>query len=160
MQNNRTKPKWWLRLPLIPLVVVVLLLLPVILLGLALWHFGLLFSIWIFRCRNGSCVLFIYSDSPNWKEYIEQNFLTRFNGKAVILNWSEREKWKTTLMTLAFQRWGGRRDFNPLGVIFRPFHKTKVFRFHGSFVDFKHGKSENLKKLEIEFFAMALTPNN
>ena len=139
---------WWKRLLLIPL----LLLLPLLLLGFVLWHFGLLFSIWIFWCLKGQNILFVYSDSPNWQEYVEQNFIPRLDDRVVVLNWSTRTKWRNSLAVLAFKRWGGIRGFNPLGVIFRPFKKTRVFRFHQPFLDFKHGKSADLKKMETEFF--------
>jgi hypothetical protein len=134
-------------------VIALLPLLLVIAVWFALWRLGLLFSVWIFWCAKGRNVLFVYSDSPNWKEYVETNILSRFDNTVVVLNWSNRSKWKTSLAKLVFQHWGGRREFNPLGVVFKPFHRTRVFRFHKAFMDSKHGKSENLKKLEAEFFA-------
>lgn len=148
----QAKSKWWILLLWSPVILLVLVLFPLILFWLLVWHLGLLFSVWNFWCAKGRNVLFVYSDSPNWKEYIETNILPRFDNRVVVLNWSNRSKWKTSLAKLVFQHWGGRREFNPLGVIFKPFHRTRVFRFHKPFMDFKHGKSENLKKLEAEFF--------
>lgn len=132
-------------------VIALLPLLLVIVVWFALWRLGLLFLVWNFWCAKGRNVLFVYSDSPNWKEYIETNILPRFDNRVVVLNWSNRSKWKTSLAKLVFQHWGGRREFNPLGVIFKPFHRTRVFRFHKPFMDFKHGKSENLKNWKRNF---------
>ncbi len=148
---------WWRKLLLIPMAAIVLLFLPLILLGFALWHFVLLFSIWIFWCAKGRNILFVYSESPNWQEYVEQNYLPRLDTRAVILNWSRRANWRNSLGVLAFRRWGGSRGFNPLGVVFRPFKKTRVFRFHQPFLDFKHGQAEDLKKMETEFFTLVET---
>jgi hypothetical protein len=38
-------------------------------------------------------VLFVYSNSPNWQEYIEQQILPRLPANTAIMNWSERKKW-------------------------------------------------------------------
>src|SRR5882762_1515407 len=38
-------------------------------------------------------VLFVYSDSPNWKDYIEQVILSRLPENSVVLNWSQRRQW-------------------------------------------------------------------
>lgn len=146
--DNRS---WWNQLLLVPLVLVALLILPLMAIGYALWHFGLLASIWTFWCAKGRKVLFVYSDSPNWQEYVKQNILPRLEDSAVILNWSHRAKWSRSLAVLAFKHWGGTEDFNPLGVIFRPFKRTKVFRFHQAFLHFKHGKSADLEKMKAEF---------
>jgi hypothetical protein len=64
------------------------------------------------------------------------------------------------LAVLAFKRWGGIRGFNPLGVIFQPFKKTRVFRFHQPFLNFKHGKPADLEKMEAEFFALVARAND
>ena len=70
-----------------------------------------------------------------------------------MLNWSERKKWKFSLATLAFRHFGGDREFNPMGLIFRPFRWVKTFRFFKPFRDLKHGKPDALQKMEAEFFA-------
>lgn len=98
-------------------------------------------------------MLFVWSESPTWQEYIQANYLSRFNNTVVVLNRSERATWRISLATLAFKHWGGRQNFNPLAVVFRPFKRTQVFRFHEAFIDFKHGKPEKLKQVESDFFA-------
>jgi hypothetical protein len=147
---------WWKTLFLIPVAALALLLLPLLLVGFVHWNFALLFSIWIVGCRDGHRVLFVYSDSPNWQEDIPQNYFPRLDERTVVLNWSERAKWRNSLAAFAFRHWGGRREFNPLAVVFRPFRKTRGFRFHQPFQDAKHGKPSDLASMEAKFFGLVV----
>jgi hypothetical protein len=111
-------------------------------------------------------MLFVYSDSPNWKEYIENSLLPKVRDSAVVLNWSQRSSWdikRKPLEVKVFQHWtsvsiltseGRRRwageDFNPAAIVFMPGGKVEVLRFWKAFKDNKHGKPESLEKLEKE----------
>ena len=60
---------------------------------------------------KGKSLLFVYSDSPNWKEYIKTNILPNIERRAVILNWSKRSDWSWNklnkpLELRVFQHWG------------------------------------------------------
>ena len=117
---------------------------------------------------QGKYMLFVYSNSPNWKEYIEANILPRISSYAVVINWSERSKWeweKKPLEFKVFQHWTGvrryffkgkkkwdGREFNPIAIIFVPWWRRKVLRFWQAFKDFKHGKKKSLTNLEAQFF--------
>ena len=129
---------------LIPAILVAYLLLTVLLHALA----------WLVWNPRGIELLYVYSNSPHWQEYIEQNILPRLPSRAIVLNWSERKEWKFDLATFAFRHFGGYRDFNPMALIFRPFRCVKTFRFFKPFRDFKHGKPDALHKMESEFFAV------
>ena len=132
-----------------------ILLSPLILVGAILYGLSglvLYVAIWLGWCLRGRHVLLVYSDSPLWHEYIEKEILPRLEGRAVVLNWSERKRWKNSLAVLAFRRFGGWRAFNPLVVVFRPFQFAKVFRFFEPFQEFKHGNSEMVEKMKTELF--------
>lgn len=132
-----------------------ILLLPLILVGAILYGLSglvLYLAIWLNWCLRGRHVLFVYSDSPIWHEYIEKEILPRLEGRAVVLNWSERKRWKKSLAILAFRRFGGWHAFNPLAVVFRPFQFAKVFRFFEPFQDFKHGNPDKVEKMKTELF--------
>ena len=124
-------------LPLIvsaPLIVVlVLLLLPLIPLLLAtyvLYGIVLQLVIWVCWCSRGVNVLLVYSDRPNWHDYIETHIIPRLPPSTLLLNWSHRRKWKfLSLPVMAFRFFGGSREFNPLVVVFRPFRWAKTYRF-------------------------------
>ena len=47
---------------------------------------------------------------------------------------------------------GGYREFNPLAVVFRPFRRSRIFRFWRPFKDSSHGHPEALHRMEEEFF--------
>ena len=113
-----------------------------------------------FRMRyrsEGRFILFVYSDSPHWKDYIESNILPRIGSCSVTLNWSERKKWgaQSPFEARVFKRWAGDREFNPVAIIFPPRGKVKVIRFWQAFRDYKHGKPNALKKAEEELFREA-----
>jgi hypothetical protein len=100
----------------------------------ALWGLILYIAIWL--TLNKQFVVFVYSDSPTWKDYIEREILPYIQNRAVILNWSNRKKWKNSLAVLAFRYFSGYRNFNPLGMVFRPFHFVKTYRFFEAFQEF------------------------
>ncbi|KKL09376.1 hypothetical protein LCGC14_2566480 [marine sediment metagenome] len=109
-------------------------------------------TIWAFYCTRGTNVLFVYSNSLIWKEYLETHVIPELPRTALRLNWSERSKWNwASLPVRIFRHFGGSKEFNPLGVVFRPFRKTKVFRFWKPFRDFKHGKPDALDVVRGEF---------
>jgi hypothetical protein len=149
-------PRWLLALvilfsPVILVVVVVVLALFVI------TSICLHVLIWTFWCFRGRDILFVYSDSPIWHDYIER-LLPPIRDRAVILNWSERKRWRLSLARMAFHHFGGYREFNPLAVVFRPFRLTRKFRFWQPFRDFKHGKASPLQQMEKDFFSFIDVP--
>ena len=59
-------------------------------LGPFAFRFGLKVRFWIRHGRKGKFILFVYSDSSNWKDHIETKILPRIEACSVILNWSKR----------------------------------------------------------------------
>ena len=93
---------------------------------------------------KGNHIIFVYSNSRLWKEYIEQNIIPRINDQALILNWSDRIKWnKWSWPIRAFHHWGGDRDFNPLAIVYSNFVVVRIFRFYKPFHDYAKGKDAN-----------------
>ena len=125
--------------------------------------------------------LLVYSNSPHWQRYVEEQWLPRIGQRLVILNWSERARWNREhpFEARIFRRFAGDREFNPLAVIFlaREPHATfrawlraikardplgmlapsvrdvQVIRFWKAFRDFKHGKETALRAAEADLFA-------
>jgi hypothetical protein len=129
-------------LPLIlPLIIVALLL-------FVLHRLVLYLLVWMLWVPKGKDTLFVYSDSPIWHDYMTQQVLPLVKNRAIILNWSERSKWRKWRLTQqVFYSFGGRREFNPMVIIFRPIRRAKVFRFWSAFKDWKHGHAENVEGL-------------
>ena len=144
--------RWW---PILAAVVLAPLLLIVLLtwvLAFAVATVCLHFAIWTWWCPRGRDVLFVYSDSPIWRGYIDDRILPLLGERAVVLNWSQRKQWRPSLSRMAFHHFGGSREFNPLAVVFRPFRRTRTFRFWQPFRDVKRGHSSALHAMEREFF--------
>jgi hypothetical protein len=114
----------------------------------------LIFRFWRRHGQHGRFVLLVYSDSPNWKDYIEAKILPRLEPHVVTLNWSERQQWKQTnpFEARVFNHWAGEREFNPLALVFAPNGKVKSVRFWQAFSDLKHGKDRSLKLVESVLF--------
>jgi len=115
-----------------------------------LWGAILYIVIWLTWQKQR--VLFVYSDSPVWKDYIEREILPYIQDRTVILNWSERRNWKNSLAVLAFRYFGGYRNFNPIAIVFRPFHFVKTYRFFEAFKEFKHGNPKEVDQIKKELF--------
>jgi hypothetical protein len=150
--SHRSGSKWWHTAILLLFSPVLLVILPLAILLFILTSIFLRLAIWSCWSVRGRDVLFVYSDSPVWHDYIEQRILPHISERAVVLNWSQRKRWRFSLARMAFHHFGSYRQFNPLGVVFRPFGRTHTFRFWQPFRDLKHGHSEALQKMEAEFF--------
>jgi hypothetical protein len=115
-----------------------------------LWGGILYLTIWLTVKKQ--FIVFVYSDSPTWKEYIESEIIPHIQDRAVILNWSERRNWKNSLAVLAFRYFGGFRNFNPMGMVFRPFRFVKTYRFFEAFKESKHGNPQRVEHVKEDFF--------
>ena len=129
-----------------------LIFLPLVLIYLAfylVWGLILCTAIWLTWGRRD--VLFVYSNSPTWKEYIERELLPSIQTRAVILNWSDRRNWKNSLAAWAFRYFGSDRNFNPMAVVFHPLRVPRIYRFYEAFKEFKHGDPRKIEELKKEF---------
>ncbi len=152
---QKHEPKWWRRailFPLLPLILVVALLALVLFIVTSISLHVIIWSWWCLRGRN---ILFVYSNSPIWHDHVEQHIVPHLGERAVVLNWSERKRWRISLARIVFHHFGGDRQFNPLGLVFRPFRCTRTFRFWQPFQDFKHGNPVALGPDPKSFHAAA-----
>jgi hypothetical protein len=128
--------------------------LPLALLGLTFhWIHQLLLYVllWCLWLPKGKDALFVYSDSPIWRDYMTQEILPLLKSRAVVLNWSERSSWpKWSFVVHVFRSFNGGREFNPMVVLFRPFHRAMYFRFWAPFKERKHGHSAAVDALTRE----------
>ena len=105
---------------------------------------------------QGRDLLLDYSNSPNWKRYVEEEWLPRWGDRAVVLNWSERQNWRHERRPeiALFRAFAGDREFNPLGIVVP--HKgrsARVVRFWRAFREYKHGKDGSLRAAEADLEA-------
>jgi hypothetical protein len=118
-------------------------------------RFGLKFRFWVRHGRKGRVILFVYSDSSNWKDYIEAKILPRLEACSVILNWSKRREWESSMQFEAslFNQWAGSGEFTPTAILFPLMGKVKVFRLWQLSHNPKHGKDKVSKEAEQSLFA-------
>jgi hypothetical protein len=110
-------------------------------------------AVWCWWLPRGRDTLIVYSDSPVWHAHMQERVLATVGSRAVVLNWSQRRHWNFGLASAVFRYFGGKREFNPLAVVFRPFRRARVFRFWEPFRDWKHGRPQALEQVEAELFA-------
>jgi hypothetical protein len=110
--------------------------------------------VWALWLPKGKDILFVYSDSPIWHEYMATQVLPLVQERSVVLNWSERKQWsRWSLGVAVFHHFGGAGDFNPLVVLFQPLRVARVFRFWSAFKDWKRGYEEPVERLRQELTA-------
>jgi hypothetical protein len=108
-------------------------------------------ALWFPRGRR---VLFVYSDSPRWKTYLDEHVVPYLPKTAVVLNWSERARWsRRSLGVWVFCVWRGERDFNPLAIVVRAWPTPRVFRFGSAFDELERGRREPLRAVEAAFWS-------
>ena len=136
----------------------IILLLPIIL-PIAVLVFVLYFAhrallyllIWLVWLPKGKDVLFVYSDSPIWHDYMTTEVMPLVKERAVVLNWSERSRWsRWSLPVHVFRSFAGEQEFNPLVVIFHPLRRARLFRFWLAFKDFKRGYKGPVERMKTE----------
>lgn len=152
---TRQKQPFLRRLGQAILIVVLLpLVLPLALFAVAnhlLYRALLYLLVWALWLPRGKDILFVYSDSPIWHEYMATQVLPLVRERSVVLNWSERKKWsRWSLGVAVFHHFGGAGDFNRLVVLFRPLRLARMFRFWSAFKDWKRGYKEPVERLRQE----------
>jgi hypothetical protein len=104
--------------------------------------------IWLLWLPRGKDVLLVYSDSPIWHDHMTHEVLPILQSRAVVLNWSERNRWpKWSFAVHVFRSIGGGNEFVPMVAIFSPFRRAKVFRFWSAFKEWKRGNTEPINRL-------------
>lgn len=155
-REKQSRPEKFVKLVLLVAVFLILfpVVIPIVLLAflpyLAL-RLGVHFLILLTWLPNGKDTLLVYSQSPIWHDYMTTQILPLVKDRAIVLDWSERKKWrKFSLPVLAFRLLGGYRNFNPLVIHFRPLRRAKLFRFWSAFKDWKHGNTDAVEQLRRE----------
>ncbi len=154
-QRDKTSQSIWQPVAVLVMLPIVLpLVLVAVTLGLA--HRAVLYAlVWLLWLPRGTDTLLVYSDSPIWQEYMTSQVLPLVQERAVVLNWSERKRWpRLSLAVHVFHSFGGRREFNPMVIVFRPFARAKRFRFWQPFQDWKRGYKEPVERLRQELFVV------
>jgi hypothetical protein len=110
--------------------------------------------VWISWCPRGRYALVVYSNSPIWQDYFEQHVLPAIGDRGVVLNWSDRKRWRYSLPVALFHVFGGTREFNPMAVVFRPLAWPRRFRFYRPFQAFKHGRPQEVDEMRTSLLEM------
>ena len=113
---------------------------------------------WRWR-RSGVRGVLVCSDSPHWKAHVEEHWLPKVGGQMIVLNWSQRKRWRFSLASEIYWHYCGQnQNYNPAAVILRWFRKPLVFRFFYAFRDARHGNRDALERLEKQLFAELTSP--
>lgn len=152
METARKDEPWWA----VPLLVLLLPFVIGILFFRGFYTIILYLLVWTCWLPRGRDLLVVYSDSPHWKNYFEEEILPHVQERAVVMNWSERRNWieRMSLGPSVFRHLGGDRDFNPIAIRFRPFRIHRTYRFKGPIGKWrKTDDRRDLDSLLFRFFA-------
>ena len=117
-------------------------------------RWGLKVRFWLRYRRKGKRILFVYSDSSIWKDYIEKNILPRIESRSVVLNWSKRREWgsQMQLETRLFEQWAGPDPFVPFAILFSPIGRARTYRLWEPSENPKRGKVRVSREAEQALF--------
>ena len=117
-------------------------------------RFGLKVRFWVRHGRKGKVILFVYSDSSNWKDYVETKILPHIEAHSIILNWSKRREWgpRMSFETKLFNHWAGSGEFTPTAIILPLIGKVKVIRLWQPNQHAKSKKGGVSKEAEVVLF--------
>jgi hypothetical protein len=119
------------------------------------YRLALRFLFWAKWHHYNKFILFVYSDNPLWKSYIESNILPRIGPYAVTLNRSRPAQWRYRhLEALIWTHWGGVAEYSPLAIVFPPRLPPHVFRLWAPFKALRYGKEGPLLDLRAELSAL------
>jgi hypothetical protein len=93
--GREPRATWRKVLQLTPIVLLLPIILRLALLGLALHGVNKIvvyLLVWVWWLPSGKDVLYVSSDSPIWKEYMEAEIFPLVAKRAVVLSWSDRSK--------------------------------------------------------------------
>lgn len=128
--------------------------LPLLLVHVLVWLFrsaALHLAVWL---RHRKLVVFVYSDSPKWKQHVEKNILPGLPAGSVVINrsypWS-----KGSLAGRMFRYFGGRHEYCPIGIVAERWRTVRVFRFFRSFQEAHHGDLSSLQRVQASFLGAA-----
>ena len=152
--NPKVQRQRWIGKFVAPWIVipVFLLLLPLILVRILArftWSTFLCGAAWI---RHAKLVVFVYSDSPKWKDHIESAILPDLPSNAVVINRSQ--PWdKTSLAGRIFRHFGGHYEFCPIGIVVERWRPVQLFRLFKPFQEARHGDSSALNSIQAALLA-------
>jgi hypothetical protein len=110
--------------------------------------------VWVLWLPRGKNALVVYSDSPIWQEYMLTHVMPLIKEHAIVLNWSERNKWpRWSFRVHVFHWFAGDREFNPIVILFRPLRRARVFRFWSAFKEWKRGNEQAVEGLRQELLS-------
>tara|TARA_R110002072_G_scaffold20841_7_gene75247 strand:+ start:3729 stop:4193 length:465 start_codon:yes stop_codon:yes gene_type:complete len=104
---------------------------------------------------KGTYVLFAYSESENWSDYIEENILPRIAAHSRVINRTIDQNWKQKYRRekQAIEYWAS-LNINPVAIVFRAWRPATVIPFYEAFRDLKHGKENAINAKCKELYSV------
>ncbi|HUF26052.1 MAG TPA: hypothetical protein VMM18_03625 [Gemmatimonadaceae bacterium] len=107
--------------------------------------------------RHGMRIVLAYSDDTRWRERIEREWLPRIGRQVVVLDWNTRQTFRdgAPIEAQVFERWAGRRDFDPMAIVIPPRGRVRTLRFRDAFIAYFGGAESALAAAEDVLFSLA-----
>jgi len=95
-------------------------------------------------------VVFVYSDSPKWKDHVESHILPALPAGAMVINrscpWSA-----SSLAGRVFRHFGGQREYSPIGMVIDRGALVRRFRFYTPYLSARKGDDAPLLTTYADF---------
>ena len=152
---------WKLSLMVITILVIILAI-PIVIFFVVYWIIKTIILLLLIRLNwhpKKKFMLFVYSDSPKWKSYVETKSIQKLLKYSEVVNFSERKKWKKYMpfKVKVFRHFTGvwssivykescwkNGKFSPVAVIFIPWWNPKIVSFREAFKHIKIGDTSAL----------------
>jgi hypothetical protein len=107
---------------------------------------------WRVWAMHRAWVVWVYLDSPKWKDYVESEILPALPAGSAVINRSA--PWQPdSLAGRVYRHFGGEYEFCPIGIVFRRGEWVTCFRFFQPFQKAKRGDRSSLDAMRADFVA-------
>ena len=104
--------------------------------------------------RHKRFVLFVYSDSPKWKEHVETHILPALPAGAVVINRSRPWR-RNSLAGRSYRHFGGQQEYCPIGIVIDRGKPVRRFRFFTPYMSARKGDDDALLSTYAAFMDTA-----
>lgn len=142
--------------------ILALFILPALLVGFLIvyGHKLLLYlAVWLGWCWRGTRVFVVYPCNAPWQDRFEKHLLASLPASSIVRDSADRKRWSgLSLASLVYNNFLGKFEPTPSVIVFRPFRRAKVYRFHAAYDRYEQGDPGPVQALEselLESFAKA-----
>lgn len=108
-------------------------------------------AVWLGWCWRGTRVFVVYPRNTPAQDRFEKELLPSLPGSAIVVDPADRQRWNGfSLTSQVFNNFLGNFEPTPAVIVFRPFQRARVYRFHAAYELYGQGDPGAAQALESE----------